>query len=450
MAASVIDFVRLDDVRGLHLLIALSGGADSVALAYLLAQKCEEYSLTLTAAHFHHGIRGKDADADADFCREICRKLEIELIEGRADLPHIAAAQGIGLETAAREERYRFLRKARQTCGADCIALAHHMDDQAETILMHLFRGAGTDGIAGMKRHSGDLFRPLLEYSKAELTQILLDRGISWREDMTNRIADNPRNAIRLNVLPEIEKSYPSAADAIVRHGQIAERENAYLARLAEGFLAERLQRGPYGLRIAMVPPPEEVLLRRAIRSVCGRGLEASKLDALIALSGQSRGKLEISGKLAAEKTPGWLYFLPKGVQKAAQQELTIPGETILEGNCRVRIETGRFEIDRTGSGIEILDADALQGAVLRTRMEGDRIHPLGAPGSRLLSDYLTDKKVDRPLRDHLPVIAVGRRILWVGGLGIAEDAAVHSTTSRMLRVTWKNITSEKGPEVQL
>lgn len=450
MAASAIDLIRLDDVRGRHLLIALSGGADSVALAHLLADGRAEYALTLTAAHFHHGIRGSEADGDAAYCREACRRLGIDLIEGYADLPRIAAERRTGMETAAREERYRFLREAKQQCGADCIALAHHLDDQAETILMHLFRGAGMDGISGMDRWAGDLFRPLLEVPKRSLMQFLLDRGISWREDATNGVCDNPRNAIRLNVMPEIEKSYPSAASAIARHGSIARTENEFLSRLTDAFLRDNLQRGPYGLRVRIIPEMEEALFRRAARRICSGDLSAAKTDALWALCFKVRGKLEISGRLTAEKTPEWLYFLPKAREKIAPQPLAIPGETILAGNCRVKTEEGAFEIDRTNSGIEVMDAACLQGAVLRTRMDGDRIHPLGAAGSRLLSDYLTDKKIDCPLRDHLPLIAVGKRILWVGGLGIADEAAVHSTAARRLRVSWKYITTEEGPEVQL
>ena len=163
MACVQIPQISFDDVRGEHLLIALSGGADSVALACLLAQFREEYALRLTAAHLNHGIRGADADADAALCRSLCERLGIPLIEGRADVPRIARERGQGLEAAAREARYGFLREVRLRCGADRIALAHHLDDQAETVLMHLLRGTGPEGVCGMARVSGELYRPLLE-----------------------------------------------------------------------------------------------------------------------------------------------------------------------------------------------------------------------------------------------------------------------------------------------
>ena len=173
MACVQLPQICFDDVRGEHLLIALSGGADSVALTCLLAQSREKYALRLTAAHLNHGIRGADADADAALCRKLCDRLGIGLIEGHADVPRIARETGQGLEAAAREARYRFLREARLRCGANRIVLAHHLDDQAETVLMHLLRGTGPEGVCGMARVSGELYRPLLEVRKAALVQYL-------------------------------------------------------------------------------------------------------------------------------------------------------------------------------------------------------------------------------------------------------------------------------------
>ncbi|MBQ8506742.1 MAG: tRNA lysidine(34) synthetase TilS [Clostridia bacterium] len=425
-----------EDARGRHLLAALSGGADSVALLHLLAERRSELSIQLTAAHLHHGIRGAEADGDLAFCREICRELGVELIEGRLDIPAIAAGRRIGIETAAREERRRFLREAQEKCGADWIALAHHMDDQAETILMHLFRGTGPEGICGMPRLRDGLYRPLLGVRRDALRKYLEARGISWREDGTNAVPDNPRNAIRLNVLPEIEKSYPHCIEAIARHGRIAAIEGESIARMAELYLANHLERGPYGQRLDLSGMPEEAVLRRCIRRLCPDSLAAAKLDEIISMAQKPRGRLEISGSLTVERTGRRLYFLPKGIEKPAAVPLNTSGETILPGICRVFAEAGTFEIDREHREIEVLDAGALEGAALRTRREGDRFHPLGAPGDRLLSDYLTDKKIDRPIRDFLPLICVGNRVLWIGGMGIAQDARIQENTMRMVRIT--------------
>lgn len=447
MAADAIGNIHFDDVRSMHILAALSGGADSVALVHLLHRHADAYNLKITAAHFHHGIRGEQADADAQFCRKLCKGLEIELIEGRADVLLLARESGQGLETAAREARYTFLRAAMAQCGADVIALAHHMDDQAETVLMHLMRGAGPEGACGMARLKDGLYRPLLDIAKAQLVQFLENEAIPWREDATNAVSDNPRNALRLNVLPEIEKSYPSAAKAIARYARAARIESDYIAREAERFLRDHLERGPYGQRLLLDGSEDEALVRRSIRKICGSGLDAEKTDALVVLVRKKRGKMEINANLLAERTPGALYFLPKAMQKPAPVELKIPGETTLDGICRILAEPGNFSMDADDPYTEIFDAAALEGACLRTRREGDRIYPLGAPGEKLLSDYLTDKKIDRPLREFLPLIANEGNIIWACGTGMTHAARVKNETQRIVRLTIKPITDEKPEE---
>ena len=444
MAADAIKNIRFDDVRSGRIIAALSGGADSVALLCLLHKHSREYNLEIIAAHFHHGIRGAEADADAAFCRRLCAGLGIELIEGRADIPALARQRGMGIETVAREERHAFLRGVRQDRNADVIALAHHMDDQAETVLMHLLRGAGPDGACGMARLQDGLYRPLLDVSKRELVQFLEAEGISWREDATNAVSDNPRNALRLNVLPEIEKSYPSAAAALCRHAQLARIESDYMNRACEAFMQQKLEYGPYGRRLILDGNEDEALLRRAFRKIAGNSMDAAKCGELIALARKPRGALEIDGSLRAEKTPSALYFLPIVPKKTAGVPLRIPGETLLEGVCRITAEAGIFPIDANDPFTEVFDASALEGACLRTRRSGDRIHPLGAPGERLLSDYLTDKKIDRPLRDVLPLVAVGNHIIWACGIGISHRARIQNDTQRTVRLKIQSITHEK------
>ena len=448
MVSAGLDAIRLDDARGRHLLIALSGGADSVALLALLRAQRERYDLTLTAAHYHHGIRGADADGDADFCRELCARLDVQLIEGRGDVPALARVRGLGLEAAAREARYAFLYAARESCDADWIALAHHRDDQAETVLMHLLRGAGPDGACGMARLDRGLYRPLLDVSKESLRKYLETQGLSWREDATNADSCTPRNALRLNVLPEIEKSYPSAAVALTRYARYARIERDFVAKLAEDFRKSRLESGPYGRRLRLSGDEEEALIRRALRSLCP-GLDGGKLDALYALVRTPRGKLEISGELFAERTPDWLYLIPPKREAIPALPLAIPGETALPGIARVTAEIGMFALVPDDPGTELLDPDTLRAAVLRTRRSGDRFHPLGAPGDRLLSDYLTDRKIDRPLRDVLPLVAVGDRVLWVCGVGLSETAKLKNPSKPCVRLTMLTNTDDKAEGLQ-
>ncbi len=424
------DFTGLE---GLRVLIALSGGADSVALAVLLVEAREALGMTLFAAHLDHAIRPESAD-DAAFCRALCRRLGIPFYTARVDVPAEAARTGEGLETAARRVRHQWLRQVKDQVGADVIALAHHMDDQAETVLMHLARGAGPEGVVGMRKRQGDLARPLLGLRKRELVACLRARGLAWREDATNAIDDTPRNALRLHGIPELEKSYPQLVPAIARYAEAARIESDYLALLTDDWLATNRRSGPYGEYLPLEPMPPRAILRRAIRRLCGPELDREKLVALEALCEGARGRLEIFGGLAAERGHRGLYFLQSRPAPNAEIPLAIPGEAALDGLCAVAAEHAPVAPVRDDPMTQVLDADALRDAVIRTRRDGDRIRPLGC-GEKLLSDYLTDRKVDRPLRDCLALVAKGRDVLWVCGLGIAEGARLTARTQRAVRL---------------
>ena len=255
-------------------------------------------------------------------------------------------------------------------------------------------------------------------------------------------MADNPRNALRLNVLPEIEKSYPSAAESIARYARIARIESDCIDRLTDAFMETHVRRGPWGWRIE-TGTAEEAVLRRCIRRICGTDLPAQRLDAAVALWQLPRGRAELGGGWTAERTNGALYLLPASAQAPAEVPLSLIGDTVLPGVCRVRVEKGNFPVEPDNPLVEVVDADALEGAVLRTRQSGDRVRPLGAPGSRLLSDFLIDRRIDRPLRDFTPLIAREGRVLWIGGMGIAEEARITESTRARARITLFPITDE-------
>lgn len=422
--------------KGRRLLVALSGGADSVALLCMLADRREALGLTLCAAHVDHCIRGNEGHADAAYCRSLCERLKIPFCIETIDVPGIARESGEGIETAARRLRYDALRHIKAETNSDWIVLAHHMNDQAETVLMHLLRGCGPDGIGGMEMLSGDLYRPLLGTPKSVLENWLREKNIPWRTDSTNFEICTPRNALRLHGLPALEESYPAAAAAIARYAEAAQCENRLMERLTADFLRENLDRGAYGTRIRHPESADEAVLRRAIRAICGSDLPHDRLAELISLCKRLRGKLEISGRLCAERTPTALYFLPKRLE--LPEPLPLPECGVVRfgnlGSLEI-LPTEAIPI-RDDPRRQVLRIDALRGAVLRTRRDGDRIHPLGS-GEKLLSDYLTDRKIDRPLRDLLPLVAVGSRILWAVGVGIAEDAALRPDTERAAQLHW-------------
>ena len=434
---SRFDLPDFSAARGRHLLVAVSGGADSVALLCLLAERRDALALTLTAAHVEHGIRGAESLADAEYCRALCRRLGVPLRIAHVDVPALARETGEGIETAARRARYEALRKIRREAGAEWIALAHHMDDQAETVLMHLLRGSGPDGAGGMDERSGDLYRPLLSTPRRALEQFLRERGVAWRTDRTNLSPDTPRNALRLHGLPALEESYPAAARALSRYAEAARCENRFMQRLTDAFLRDHLDEGPYGRRIRRPEEADEAILRRAIRAVCPQPLAHDRLVELVALCAKARGRIALTGGAMAERTPRAIYFLPAGAGLPVPVPLAEAGEIRFGEIGTLHVRLCAAAPVRDAPFRQVLRRDALAGAVVRTRRDGDRIRPLGT-GDRLLSDVLTDRRVDRPLRDFVPLIAKGGRVLWAAGVCIAEEAALRSESDAALELEWR------------
>lgn len=411
--------IALNEAKGKHVLAALSGGADSVALLHLLCRERDRGDLTLSAAHFEHGIRGDESLRDAEFCEGLCRELDVPFYLEHADVPGIAKAGGEGIESCARSLRHAFLERTRVTCGAELIALAHHRDDQTETVLMHLLRGAGPGGLRGMRRLNGVLYRPLLDVPKAELISYLTKIGQPWREDATNAVADNPRNRLRLREIPELERIYPACGAAIARHARIAAVEDDFLRRLTDEFLRERAEKLPNGWKIDLRGEIEEALLRRGLMELTGRALSADKLEEILHLKTACCAE----GGLRAAKSGDTLYLArPFDAGEAA---LSLCGATVLPGLCRIVAEDAPPVPETKLRSTQVLDAWALKGAVLRTRRAGDRIAPFGMEGTKSLSDYMTDLKIPRPMRDLVPIVARGSEALWAVGYGISRVCAL-------------------------
>lgn len=433
----------------LHILAAVSGGADSVALLALLREAALTQPFDLTAAHFEHGIRAEDSLADAAFVRILCAEWGIRLIEGHGNVPAEAKRRSIGLEEAARDARYEFLNRARLQIGADYIALAHHRDDQAETVLMHLFRGAGLNGMKGMRPVDGVLYRPLLDVPKETLVGYLIGQGIPWREDATNTVPDNPRNALRLHVLPEVERIYPGAKRAVSRFSQIAAEEDAYMERQSMLFEREHAVEFP-GMKLLELRSEgeawraERALLMRTVRRLTGLPFEAAVRIMDLWENQGGPCAVDAGGGWRGERGSLGLYLIFKGSKKAGMQPMRLKSELRLPDGL------GRLKVSR-GSGVPVtdqpfcqeLDASRVEGAVIRTRRNGDVIHPLGAPGRQKLSDYFINRKIDRPLRDVIPLLAKGNEILWVMGQGISEKAKLKEDT-QAVRLEWTDSPLQK------
>ena len=393
-------------------LAALSGGADSMALLTLLALLAEQEGFSLCAVHVDHGLRPDSAE-DAAFAAAYCQSLGIPCVVKKV---RCASAS----EQDARQARYAAFARVCLEQNADVLALAHHQRDQAETVLMRLFRGSGADGLSGMETlcvyfgPAGEtlkLWRPLLAVPPETLRSFLIAEGISWREDATNETDAYSRNYLRRHILPAAEERFPGAEEAVCRAAELLRRDNDCLQEMAERFIREN----------ACLTPPCRYLMRgalarlhpaiqaRVLRSALPIALSCEQTNRL--LSVKPGDKVNLPGNWHIEATEERLYLLPPKEEPLPPVPLRVTPFTGSPGD---------------GKRAQAMPGDSLpDGLTLRFREAGDRIWPLGAKGAKSLQDYLVDRKVDRPLRDHLPLLCRGREVWWVIGVGPGEQMRV-------------------------
>jgi tRNA(Ile)-lysidine synthase len=280
---------------------AVSGGADSTALLRLLLELRGDLGIVLSVAHFHHGIRGAEADADAGFVASLAKSHDLELHSGSGDAPAHARARQASLETAARELRYQFFAGLLKTGAADKIATGHTLDDQAETVLMKSLRGAGTRGLAGIypALHSG-MVRPLLGVRRSEVEEYLRDLGQDWREDSTNRDRQHLRNRVRHELVPLLERDFnPEVTRVLAESAEVARAEEDFWQREIERLLPEVSPQGEASLKLNALLAQPLAVQRRLVRTTlerAGAGFDFRHGEEILRLAQKSRGAVELPG----------------------------------------------------------------------------------------------------------------------------------------------------------
>ncbi|MEA4870030.1 MAG: tRNA lysidine(34) synthetase TilS [Christensenella sp.] len=418
-------------------LVALSGGADSTALLLSLCECRDAGEIGgLFAAHLNHGIRGENANRDQRFCEALCARLEIPLATETIGVPAYAKAHGQSIEQAAREVRYAFLERAREAFHANVIATAHHKDDQAETLLLHLIRGSGTGGLCGMQPRNGRIIRPLLDVSREEILLSLQLRGEPFCEDETNAENGAARNRIRNELMPLLQTLNPGVASALAKTAKLVSEDEAFLRQLSEE--AEREISCNGGLErtklAALAAPIGTRILRRRLMAQTGN-VKESDIRRVMALSTAQTGtRIELSGGYfawtSAELLQIGLYPEPEEYEVPFVQD----GETVTPyGVLRANRADG-WQRPKDGSEA-YLDAGALpKDLVVRSRRNADRFFPLGAPGERKLSDVFTDRKIPKEER-WLPLLCAGDQVYYAVGLGVSERARITPNTREILHI---------------
>lgn len=404
---------------GQILVVGLSGGADSVALLDLSALVGRDLGFRVVGAHLDHGLRSGSAEAAAS-CGELCSRLAVPFRSARGDVRARAAADQDGVEAAARVERYAFLERVRAEVGAVAVAVAHTREDQAETVLLRLLRGSARTGLSAM-RTGGRLLRPLLGVSHDDLREHLRARGLTWVEDPTNTDTDLLRNRVRHELLPYLRSRFNPRLDAaLCRAAAVMADEDECLEAQA-GELLARLAR-PAGPALVLsrngLLSAHPALARRAVRRALETrgglaGVGQAHVEAVLALArGPSGRRLPLPGRREARSELDGLCLGPPADAGAAfVVPLPVPGRAELPGGDSVTASPAPGP-PRWDPAAAVVAAEG--PLVVRTRRPGDRVAAVGREKS--LRRFLMDRRVPSRLRDDLPLVASGDRVLWVPG----------------------------------
>ncbi|MBW6508368.1 MAG: tRNA lysidine(34) synthetase TilS [Desulfuromonadales bacterium] len=425
--------------------VAVSGGVDSVALLHLLQRISSSRSLVLHVAHLNHRIR-PEADGDARFVEELCCRLAIRYQGECCDVPELAAQEKISLEMAGRVARRRLLERVAADTGAQLIALGHHRDDQVETLLQRLIRGTGISGLAGMAVRDGIWWRPLLCYSRRQLLDYAHRNRLSWREDASNQDPAFVRNRLRTRILPLLEEINPQCGERlVVLSRQIAEEEGYWheqvmacfpsiVASASDGL---RLLRPPL---LSFHPALRLRLLREAMRQVRGhlQGIEAVHLRAMDALlrGARSQAQLDLSGCWVARRYEHlWLCRTAPEPPPQYVLPVKVPGETLLpDGRRLVITPVLRAEVETRHR--VYFDLTAVESSLsVRTWRPGDRFIPLGMLGHKRLKRLFSDLQIDKEERLRTPLLVAGETLLWVAGLQRSGFGTVTPDTATPVRI---------------
>lgn len=428
---------KADPVPDGQYLLGLSGGADSVALLMMLLPSIRDQRIRVEAVHVNHGIRGAESDEDERFCSALCKKEGIPLYSCRADL------SGRTDEASAREARYAVFRKRYAQYGADALILAHHADDQAETYLIRLLRGAGPDGLACMRSDETvgqiRILRPILSLRRDEIRRALDADGIAWREDASNLDTVYLRNRIRQEVIPLLTRISASAVEKICNAAALTGEDNLTLNIQAREIL-NRISDGRM-LDAEALAGETAALRRRTLRIwwqeqgpvLKEHALSTAQTEALEKLLDIPKGKTNLPGDMHCVRNGKYLFLT--GMQTGTPEPVTVSGPETVFGSFRLS-ETESEGDPGDGKMTQEVPAGFTRGCVIRSRLPGDRIRPFGSSGSRKLQDYLTDRRVGEPFRDQIPLLCRGTEVLLVCGVG-AGNIPVWDRQSLSVRLTW-------------
>ena len=439
--------------KGDSVLVAVSGGPDSVALLHVLKELQTTLDLTITVFHLNHKLRGPESDGDARFVGEYAEKMELKVILAETEVRRLMEREFLSLEEAAREARYREMERLVPKLGIDKIALGHHADDQVETFLMRLLRGSGLEGLASMKPVRGVYIRPLIRETKGEILKYIEEHSLAYRVDASNQDESIFRNRIRNKLIPLLGEYNPRFEEILLHTIDIVGEDQSFIDEVAAGVFSKHAlsEPGLIKLPIAEISSRplaiERRLVRMAIKSVKGdlRGIDFKHIEAIVSGLRDKSGSLgiDLPGRIIAQAEYGLLVFGAKALFEPPaidSIELTVPGLTRIDAlGVEIKAELAApagLVFERNG-GVAYLDpAISGLGLKLRLRRPGDSFRPFGMTGQKKLQDFFVDKKISKRERNRVPIIESDGKIAWVAGFRIDDSFKVTERTKEVLTLS--------------
>lgn len=479
MGQALLDTVR-DAIQKQGLLragervgVAVSGGADSVALLLLLVELRKQLGIVLSVAHFNHKLRGENSDGDEKFAAKLAEKHGLAFHGMRADIAAKAKSSKANLEDTARRARYEFFARLVEDGQVDKVVVAHTADDQAETVLAHILRGTGIAGLGGIHPRVGNIVRPLLGVRRAELRAYLKSKKQTWREDATNRDTTRMRARIRKKLMPVLEKQFQGAVvERLATLAELAREDEAFLDALVSERIQTSVERSKDWAKIStadLLATKKEIttegaernyaIARRIVRTIVGElkpregQLNAGHVRSILELAetGENGKCLQLPGGLQVRREHDSLVFcagggLAESRQRAPlefQQEIKLDGRSanisVPELSCVFRFRVIDWPAKR-GDTIDrgfVLDREALQSPlVLRNWRPGDKLQPYGHRNAHKLKQLLSKKRVSRWEREGWPVVTSGGALVWARGFPVAAEFAAGEKTRMGVVVT--------------
>ncbi|WP_048570145.1 tRNA lysidine(34) synthetase TilS [Clostridium cylindrosporum] len=435
--------------HGDNIVVGFSGGPDSLSLLHILLSLKDEYNLSIHAAHVNHMIRGEEATRDEEFSRLFSRENNITFHLLRVDVNSLAKKNKISSEEAGRKVRYEFFNDILDSIGGGKIALAHNLNDNAETIIMRILRGTSISGMGGISPVRENIIRPIINCRREEIEKYCIDNNLNPVIDSTNLEEIYTRNKIRLKVIPYIKENFnKNILENLHANSHIARDEEDMITSLAREMVKNIKRENGYSLEefnklhIAMKRRVLRCIIESTFKSL--KGIESKHIDLIINLinKGESGKKLDIKKGLVLRINYGVFNII---LEEKKSKEVDFISHNILKGRIIINgysIDSSiinREEMDLADSTTKYFDLDKISGeVVVRLRQNGDYMYLKGLNGKKKLKDIFIDMKIQREVRDSIPIIAVGSEVLVIPFIKESKSYKIDNSTNKILKVKVK------------